>query len=134
MVTRSSWPVTLLDPDAPGAPPYWLKYGRSLMALPVLVKSVQTTPKKIATRTSAKVPLPPANATTVMTAKLEGFAVHLCDVGYSVAGAVGAVLEQEELDRHVGVAVDLAHERAGPASGDGAHGVAELVAHRVLEG
>ena len=44
-VTRSSWPEVLPAPVAPGAPPYWLKYGRSLIALPVFVNSVHTTPK-----------------------------------------------------------------------------------------
>jgi hypothetical protein len=115
--------VTLLDPVAPGAPPYWLWYGRSLIALPVRVNSVHTIAKNIATRTSAKVPLPPANAnpTTVIQAKLGRFAVSLCDVDY-------AVLEQEELDGHVGLAVDLAHERARPPADHLVHGLDELVA------
>src|SRR3954451_20844572 len=108
LVTRSSWPVTVPAPVAPGAPPYWLKYGRSLMPLPPRVNSVHTMPKNITTSTAANVPLPPANATTVMTAKLGRFAVSLCEVAYVVL----AVFQQEELDRHVRVAVDLTHERA----------------------
>src|SRR3954453_11002491 len=97
IVTRSSCPVTVPAPVAPGAPPYWLKYGRSLMALPARVNSVHTMPKNITTSTAANVPLPPANATTVMTTKLGGFAVSLCEVAYVVL----AVFQQEELDRHV---------------------------------
>src|SRR4051794_7533426 len=92
IVTRSSWPVTLPEPVAPGAPPYWLKYGRSLMALPARVNSVHATPKNITIKNAAKMPLPPASATTVMQAKLGRIVSVLWDVGYFPR------LEQEELE------------------------------------
>src|SRR3954454_5197261 len=100
------------------------------MALPVRVNSVHTIPKNITMRNAANVPLPPANATTVMQAKLRRCAAVLCDVGYSVV--LG--LEQEHLDGAVGVGVDLAEEGHRAPACDLADGVEELVPQRVLEG
>src|SRR5947208_11829931 len=45
-----------------------------------------------------------------------------------------SVFEQEELDCHVGVAVDLAHEGARRAADDRRDRVDELMPQRVLEG
>src|SRR4051794_4604248 len=127
IVTRSSCPLTVPAPVAPGAPPYWLKYGRSLMALPARVNSVHTIPKNITTTNTANVPLPPASARTVMQPKLGRSGAVLCDVAY-------VLLQQEELGRDVGLPVDLAQERARPASRDLLDRVLELVPEQVLEG